>query len=471
MKPFPALPYLSGNFAPLLAECDANDLVVEGELPRELSGALYRTGPNPQFPPLGNSHHWFLGDGMVHALFIENGRVSYRNRWVRTQQFNEERAAGRRLYSSAFGGEMPDPSVAGKPRNVANTNIVPHAGKLLAIDEASSPVEMNPATLETVGTSTFNGGYRGPMTAHPKIDAKTGEMFFFGYMAAGPGSPDIAFNVVDRHGKLTRSEMFKAPFASMVHDFAITDKHVLFPIFPATIDVERIMKGGPVIAWDPAQGSHVGIMARDAKTSDIRWFKGPAAYVYHPLNAFTEGEKVTLDVMVYPRVPLFPNADGSRAPADLADQPAHLERWTFDLAANTDTYKREPLDDLAAEFPRIDDRWTGLKHRHGFAGAITGKMLPGSPFDTIAHYDLQNGKRETWKPGVDSFVMEPVVAPRSANAGEAEGYLLTLVYRAQENRSDLVVLDAKNVAAGPIATAKLPVRVPFGFHGNWLAAA
>lgn len=469
MKPYPALPYLSGNFAPILAECDADDVIVEGEMPRDLNGALYRTGPNPMFPPLGQSHHWFLGEGMVHALFVEDGRVRYRNRWVRTEQYNAQRKAGRRLYSSGFGLDAGDPSVAGKPRNVANTNIVPHAGKLFALDEGSSPVAMNPETLETVGTSTFDGRYKGPMTAHPKIDAETGEMFFFGYMAAGPATPDIAFNVVDRTGALTRSERFKAPFAAMVHDFAITDRHVVFPIFPATIDVQRIIKGGPLIAWDPDQGSHIGIMARSGSTADIRWFKGPPVYVYHPLNAYSEGDTVVVDLCVYPRVPLFPNADGSRAAPDLGDAPAHLERWTFDLAANTDQFKRDTLDDLATEFPRIDDRWTGLKHRHGYTGAILGEKLPGSPFDTIVHFDLAKGTRETWTPGPGDFVMEPVVAPRGP--GEANGYVLTLVYRSAENRSDLVVLDAQNVKAGPIATAKLPVRVPFGFHGNWMAAA
>jgi carotenoid cleavage dioxygenase len=469
MKPFPALPHLSGNFAPLLAECDANDLVIQGEMPRDLNGALYRIGPNPQFPPLGQSHHWFLGEGMVHGLFIENGRVSYRNRWARTEQFETQRVAGRRLYSTAFGGEMSDPSVNGKPRNVANTNIVPHAGKLFAIDEGSSPVAMDPRSLDTQGSWTFDGKYKGPMTAHPKIDAETGEMYFFGYMAAGPGTPDISFVVVDKHGKVTRSEMFKAPYASMVHDFAITDQHVIFPIYPATIDVQRIMKGGPVIAWDPDAGTQIGIMPRGGSTADIRWFKGPASYVYHPLNAYTEGNKVVLDHMVYPRVPLFPNADGSRAPIDIADAPAHLERWTFDLAGNTNDYKREVLDDLATEFPRVDDRWTGLKHRHGYAGAITGPKLPGSPFDTIAHFDLKTGKRETWNAGPGNFVLEPVVAPRGP--GEANGYVLTLIYRSETNLSDLVVLDAQNIAAGPIATAKLPVRVPFGFHGNWLGAA
>lgn len=470
MKPYPNDPYLTGNFAPLLAECDANDVVIEGEMPMDLNGALYRIGPNPQFPPLGAKHHWFLGDGMVHGLFIEDGRVRYRNRWVRTEQFKLERAAGRRLFSSAFGGEMPDASVANKQRNVANTNIVFHGGKLLACEEGNPPVAMDAANLDTAGSWTFDGRYAGPMTAHPKIDDKTGEMLFFGYMAKGPGSPEIAFNVVDKTGRLTRSEIFTAPYASMVHDFAITDQHVIFPIFPATIDVERIMKSGPVIAWDPDRGSHIGIMPRNGSTKEIRWFKGPATYVYHPLNAYTVGDTVVLDVMVYPRVPLFPNADGSRAPEGLADAPAHLARWTFDLAGNTDTYKEEQLDDLAAEFPRVDDRWTGLKHRHGYAGAILGEKLRGSPFDSIAHYDLERGTRDIWRPGPGSFVMEPVVAPRSRSAGEAEGYLLTVVYRAPENRSDLVVLDAMNIAAGPVATAKLPVRVPFGFHGNWVAA-
>jgi carotenoid cleavage dioxygenase len=289
-------------------------------------------------------------------------------------------------------------------------------------------------------------------------------------MAAGPGSPDISFTVVDKTGKVTRTETFKAPYASMVHDFAITDRHVVFPIFPATIDIPRIMKGGPVIAWDPEQASRIGIMPRDGTTAEIRWFKGPPVYVYHPLNAYSEGDKVVVDLCVYPRVPLFPNADGSRAPADLADAPARLERWTFDLAANTDQFKREPLDDLATEFPRIDDRLTGRKHRHGYVGAIMGEKLPGSPFDSLAHFDLARGTRETWTAGHGAFVMEPVIAPKSNGASEADGYLLTLVYRSDENRSDLVVLDAKEIARGPIATAKLPVRVPFGFHGNWLAA-
>ena len=260
-KPYPNNPFLQHNFAPVAAECDAPDLVVHGELPASLAGTLYRNGPNPMFPPLGHQHHWFLGEGMIHAIHVEGGKASYRNRWVRTEQYEEQRKAGERRISTAF-GEAPLPGTENIKRNVANTNVVWHAGKLMALDEGSSPVAMDGDTLETTGSWNFEGKYNGPMTAHPKFDPKTGEMIFFGYMAAGPGTPDISYQVVDRDGKLTRSETFKAPYASMVHDFIGTNEHVIFPIFPATIDVERIMKGGPVIAWDPDAGTHIGIMAQ-----------------------------------------------------------------------------------------------------------------------------------------------------------------------------------------------------------------
>src|SRR5690606_11777656 len=320
-RPYPNNPFLQHNFAPVQAECDAPDLIVHGELPRDLVGTLYRNGPNPMFPPLGEQHHWFLGEGMVHAIHVENGKASYRNRWVRTEQYKLQREAGERRISTGF-GDAPLPGTEKVKRNVANTNIVWHAGKLLALDEGNSPVAMDGDTLETQGSWTFEGKYSGPMTAHPKFDPKTGEMLFFGYMAAGPASPDISYQVVAAQGQLPRSDIFTAPYASMVHDFITTDKHVIFPIFPATIAVERIMKGGPTIAWDPKAGTHIGIMARDASVDTIRWFKGDPCYVYHPMNAWTSHEGgrtcVYADMMKYTRVPLFPDADGTRAPSSLS---------------------------------------------------------------------------------------------------------------------------------------------------------
>lgn len=474
-KPFPNNPLLQGNFAPVMAECDAPDLVVaEGELPVGLNGTLYRNGPNPMFPPLGNQHHWFLGEGMVHAIHVEEGRATYRNRWVRTEQYEAQRKAGKRLVGTGF-GEASLPGSEGIRRNVANTNIVWHAGKLLALDEGNSPVAMNGDTLETQGSWTFEGKYAGPMTAHPKFDPKTGEMLFFGYMAAGPGSPDISYQVVDAAGRLTRSDIFKAPYASMVHDFITTDEHVIFPVFPATIDVARIMKGGPVIAWDPTAGTRIGIMARNASVDTIRWFEGEACYVYHPLNAYTTHEggktKVIADVMKYQRVPLFPNADGSKADPSLAGTPSMLVRWTFDLDGNTNSYTEEPLTDLGGEFPRLDERFAGLGYRHGYYAANRRPQISGDPFDTIVDIDLASGKSRHWEPGAGKYVIEPVFVPRAADAPEGDGWLTTLVYDQARNLSDFVVLDAGDISRGPVARVELPARVPFGFHGNWRNAA
>ncbi len=470
-KPFPHSPLLMGNFAPIMAECDAPDLVVaEGELPANLCGTLYRNGPNPMFPPLGSQHHWFLGEGMIHAIRVEGGKASYRNRWVHTSQYEAQRSAGHRLVGTAF-GEPPAPGGERVRQNVANTNVVWHGGKLLALDEGSPPVAMDGDSLETKGSWTFDGRYAGPMTAHPKFDPRTGEMHFFGYMAAGPGSPDISYQVVDASGRLTRSEMFKAPYASMVHDFIVTDEHVIFPIFPATIDVERIMKGGPVIAWDPDAGTRIGIMARNASVDTIRWFEGDPCYVYHPMNAFTlhEGGKIKIvaDVMKYARVPLFPNADGTKARTGLEDTPSLLVRWTFDLDANSNSYTEEQLTDLSGEFPRFDERFAGHAYAQGFYAANRRPLTPGNPFDTLVHLDLMTGKRRVYEPGEGKYVMEPVFVPRSATASEADGWLTTLVYDQSRNLSDFVVLDTDDISKGPIARVELPTRVPFGFHGNW----
>ena len=177
-KVFPNHPNLIGGFAPIQMECDAADLVVDGEVPRDLNGTFYRNGPNPQFAPRGQ-HHWFGGDGMVHAFTVGDGRVAYRNRWARTLKWKTERDAHRAMVA-AFNPMDCDPSVMGMQTDgIANTNIVWHAGKLLALEEAHAPFEMDPDTLDSIGAWTFDGKLVGPMTAHPKIDPETGEMVFF----------------------------------------------------------------------------------------------------------------------------------------------------------------------------------------------------------------------------------------------------------------------------------------------------
>jgi len=452
-------PYLAGNFAPVRSEDDF-DLTVKGEMPAGLRGALFRIGPNPQYEPRDPNHHWFGGDGMVHGFYVADGKVSYRNRYVRTPKWELEHEHGRSLFGS-FGNPMTtDPLAMGNEGGVANTNIVWHAGKLLALEEGHHPFAMDPRTLESKG---YDREFKGKVTAHPKLDPKTGEMIWFAYgVGQMPLSAGMSYGVTAADGSLVRRQDFQAPFACMVHDFMVTENHALFPILPLTASLERAMSGKPAFAWEPDKGSYVGVMRRDADVSTIRWFNTEACYVFHPLNSWEEDGKIFCDVMRYDVAPLFPKADGS--PGDKAA--ARLVRWTFDLNGASDAIKETPLDDLDGEFPRVDPRVETLKHRHGwYAADPTGSGTIKQC--AIAHLDLKTGKRQLYELSGGDLTSEPVFVPRSADAAEGDGWLTAVLWRAGENRSDLAVFEAQDIAKGPIAIAEMPRRMPFGFHGNW----
>jgi carotenoid cleavage dioxygenase len=463
-RPFPEHPNLVGGFAPIQMECDASNLIIEGEIPLDLQGTFFRVGPNPQFAPRGQ-YHWFGGDGMIHGFHIENGLVSYKNRWARTVKWNLEHEAGESLFAT-FNPMENDPRVAGvKTDGIANTNIVWHGNKLLALVESHPPFELDPVTLQSKGSWTFDGKLKGAMTAHPKIDPETGEMLFFAYNAEGTISNRMAFHVADKDGNLIRSEWFDAPYAAMVHDFITTADHVIFPIMPLTGSMERAMQGGPVYAWEPDKGVHIGIMPRTGTVEDIRWFKGDPAYVFHPMNAFSADGIVTCDVCEYGQAPLFPHADGGEPDRDQSK--AKLTRWTFDLNGNTDTYSVEQLDDIVCEFPRLDERYAGLKYRHGYMACNTVEDAVGRGYNAIAHVDHQTNQILKYEMPGHFATSEPVFVPRNAEAEEGQGYLLANVYDATIDKSHLMILDAQNIDKGPVGKAMLDHRVPFGFHGNW----
>ncbi|MFZ5719391.1 MAG: carotenoid oxygenase family protein [Pseudomonadota bacterium] len=452
-------PYLAGNFAPVRSEDDF-DLVVKGEIPAEMRGVLFRNGPNPQFEPRDPNHHWFGGDGMIHGFYVADGKVRYRNRYARTPKWELEHEHGRALFGS-FGNPMTtDPLAMGNEGGVANTNIVWHAGKLLALEEGHHPFEMDPRTLESRG---YVRPYGGRVTAHPKLDPVTGEMVWFAYgVGEMPLSAGMSYGVTDKTGKVVRRSEFQAPYSAMIHDFMVTENHVLFPVLPLTGSLERAMSGKPAFAWEPDKGGYVGVMRRDGDVADIRWFNVEACYVFHPLNAWEEGDKLICDVMRYDVAPLFPKADGS--PGDKAA--ARMVRWTLDLTGGSDAIREVPLDDLDGEFPRVDPRAETRRHRHGWFAAdpsATGTVK----MSAIAHIDFQTGKRSLYELNGGDLTSEPVFVPRSAEAAEGDGWLTAVIWRAAENRSDMVVLDALDIAKGPIAVAEVPRRVPFGFHGNW----
>lgn len=461
--PLRSNPFLSGNYAPIRSEDEFGDLLIEGEIPPALVGTLYRNGPNPQFDPRDPNHHWFAGDGMIHAFRFAEGNISYFNRYVRTPKWEVEHAAKHSLFGT-FGNPLTtDPSVTGKDSGVANTNIVWHAGRLLALEEGHQPFALNGETLAPRGYIP-HAGRANRFTAHPKIDPETGELVFFGYMAGeGFFSDEVAYGVVDAGGKVTRLDTFRAPFSSMIHDFFVTKNYVAFPVLPLTGSLERAMRGGPAFAWEPEKGSHVGIMRRDAGVESIRWFTTDPCYVFHPMNMWEEGGNLHVHAMQYERAPLFPDADGRRG----ADAPARLAHWTIELTGKSGTIARKYVDDLPGEFPRFDERRAGLPYRHGwFAGVAHDGSAVG--FNSLAHVDFVSGTRHMYEFTAGDVPSEPVFVPRGNEEGD--GWILSVVYRGREDRSDVCVFEARDIARGPVGLARLPRRVPFGFHGNWVAS-
>jgi len=469
-KPFPTDdPFLRGYYAPLHMECDAPNLPVTGEIPKELNGWLYRNGPNPQFAPRG-PYHFFSGDGMLHAFHVENGRVAYRNRWVQTPKWKLEHAEGEGL-SGAFGSpRFSDPRIVEMNSTVANTNVVWHGGRLLALEETHAPYEVDPVTLASRGYCDFAGKLAGPMTAHPKLDAVTGEMVFIGNAAKGRFTPDIALHLADADGRLVNSQMLQAPYPSMLHDFVMTRDWIVLPIFPLTGSMDRAMKGAPPYAWEPDKGTHIALVPRRGSVADARWFSADPCYVFHTMNAFdTPDGKVVCDMMKLPVAPLFPLPNGK--PIGDTDPTAQLVRWTFDPTGRSDSFSETVLDDHPGEFPRLDERFVGLPYRHGYFQASTEHIRKREARNGLAHIDHQTGRVNTWRPGDADHCGEPVFVPRSATADEGDGFLLTVIWRAETNSSDLAIFNAGQIADGPIALAHLSHRVPSGFHGNWRGAA
>jgi carotenoid cleavage dioxygenase len=238
----------------------------------------------------------------------------------------------------------------------------------------------------------------------------------------------------------------------------------MFPVLPLTGDLQRAMKGLPPLAWEPTKGAFIGVMKRNASVDSIRWFEIETSFFLHAMNAWEDGEKIHCELMEYPSAPVFPNADGSPG----KDAEAKLTRWTIDLAGNTNRAKRERIDDLAADLPRLDERLAGLPYRHGWYVANVGSYNP-LVHNAIVHIDLKSGNRVERVLETGDAAGEPVFVPRSESAAEGDGYVLALVYRAAAHTSELLILNALDIGGEPAAVLKLPRRVPAGFHGNFVA--
>lgn len=451
-------PYLEGNFAPVKEERTAHDLPVIGNLPTSLNGLFLRNGPNPQFPPKGH-YHWFDGDGMLHAVHINNGKASYQNRYVRTRGWQIEHNEGHAVWTGLL-EPMQVNNPYGPFKNTANTALVWHENRLLALWEGGEPHEIKVPELETVGPYTYQNQLKSPFTAHPKVDAVTGEMMFFGYSISQP--PFLQYSVVSANGKLLRTVPIDLPVGVMMHDFAITEHYTIFMDLPLTFRLERLQRGEPAFMFESETPSRFGIIPRHGNSNDIRWFEAPSCYIFHTLNAYEEGDEI---VLIACRMAGTSVLGASNSSSNSQSDIPRLCRWRFNLT--TGQTKEEKLDDISSEFPRVNEQLLGRPNRYGYTARAAANSMP--LFDGLIKYDLLNGSSQTHEFGRGRYGGEGVFVPQPDATNEDDGWLLTFVYDEGANTSELVVIDAKDMASEPVARILIPTRVPYGFHGAWVS--
>ena len=428
----------------------AFDLVVEGELPAQLSGRYLRNGPNPATAVDPATHHWFIGDGMVHGIRLDEGRAAwYRNRYVGSKAISQLRG---------------EPDIPGPNWNDSatgpNTNVGGFAGTTWAMVEAGGcPVELT-YELETVGRNDFSGTLPGAFTAHPKVDPDTGEMHAMVY--AWPHYADhVQYVVVGTDGRVRRTVDVPVPGMTMLHDMSLTRRYAVVYDQPVTVDFDLAFSGSTFpLRWNPDYGNRVGLLPREGEADDIVWIDVPLGYCFHPLNAYdTDDGGVVIDLCNYERM-----FDEDRLGPFGDHGMARLERWQLDPSSRT--IDVTVIDESANEFPRHRNSVSTKPYRYGYCASPAEDPAQGWP--TLKH-DLHTGAREEFDHGLGRIAGEPVFVARDGGTDEDDGWLLTFVHDT-DGTTDFVVMDAQDFGRDSyVASVRLPQRVPLGFHGNWVS--
>jgi carotenoid cleavage dioxygenase len=446
--------YLSGNYAPVREEITAFDLPVIGELPAELAGRYLRNGPNPASEVDPTTHHWFVGDGMVHGIRLRDGRAEwYRNRYVGSSTI------------SALRGQ---PDIAGRNWNDSglgpNTNVGGFAGTTWAMVEAGGcPVELT-YELETIGRNDFNGTLPGAFTAHPKVDPATGELHAMVY-AWAEWLDHVQYVIVGADGRVRRTVDIPLPGMTMLHDMSLTERYAIVYDQPCTVDFDLAFAGRFPFRWNPDYGNRLGLLprtvdGREGDAGDIVWVDLPLGYAFHPMNAYdTPDGRVVIDICNYD-VMFDQDILGPFGDVGLA----RLERWEINPTSRSAT--TTVIDETPNEFPRHRGALTAKPYRYGYCAQPS--TTDGEGWPTLKH-DLQTGQRFVFDHGPGRAAGEPVFVGREGTTEEDDGWLITFVHDLAAGSAEFVVLDAQDFDRGYVARVPLPQRIPFGFHGNWVS--
>ena len=467
--------------APGRIETELADLVVYGEIPKEIDGTFYRIAADPFYPPSPENSIPIEGDGHVSAFRICNGQVDMKTKYVDTERLKLERKANRRLFGLYRNPFTHHPCVRAAVDSTANTNMVYWAGRLLALKEVALPYEVDPNTLDTVRYDPFGSQVAAKtFTAHPKVDPFTDELVVFGYEAKGLATLDVAIYALNRNGAKQHEQWIKLPYCAMVHDCAITPDFIILVLWPFEAELERLKAGKHHWVWNPNRPVTFIVTPRRPKKylpkgwteGESRGYQWDNCIALHTAGAWEEEEGAVL-YMESSRVfdnelPFFPPAEGAMPPPT---GKADFVRWKFDLREPSGSRIPEPqvILDMPSEFPRIDERFMTKPYTHVFLDVVLGAQGPGviPSLNGLAMINTKMGKTVLYNPGENCHVEEPVFVPRHKDACEGDGWVLAMVERNSINRSDLVLLDTRDFSR-PTALIKLPYRIRSQIHGNWV---
>ncbi|HEY1899210.1 MAG TPA: carotenoid oxygenase family protein [Steroidobacteraceae bacterium] len=449
-----------GFNSPTRFDADVYDCEVWGQIPTDIHGTFYRMQCDFDYrPPKNEWMTGFNGDGHISRFRFANGSVDYKGRYVRTDRLMAERRARKRLFGVYRNPYTDDPSVAHINRSAANTHTYWHGGKLFVLKEDSLPYYVDPHTLETKGDWNFHGKYTAKtMSAHPKIDPLTGEMIAYGYEAKGILTKDIAVYTINPAGNVTKEVWLTSPYLGIIHDIAITQKHVIIPVIARTTSLARLKAGEPMWEWDGSLPTMVGILPRDGEAKDVRWFKGPSRNTLHFLNATDRGNKITMEL---------PTSSGER-------DPSQIRRWTFDLDSKSDGFQEEVVSTTPGFLPRMDDRYLSLDYRYGFISSRIPSATPdpkANPMtggtQVVQRLDVHTGEIKQCQVEGKIALQESCFVPRANSKNEGDGYVMTIASNFETMSSDMIITDAQHLEDGVVATVKLPFRLRSGTHTNW----
>lgn len=469
-------PYRTGPWRPQSSEWVADDLeVVEGEIPADLDGVYLRNTENPVHPSMKN-YHPFDGDGMIHVVGFRDGKAFYRNRFIRTDGFLAEQEAGQALWA----GLAEPPRIAlredgwgarTRMKDASSTDVVVHRGTALtSFYQCGDLYRVDPFSAQTRGKEDFNGGFPGQwgVSAHPKIDDRTGEMLFFNY---SKDAPYMHYGVVDEKNDLAHYVDIPLPGPRLPHDMAFTENYAILNDFPLFWDPEALKKDAHIARWHRDMPSRFAVIPRRGQTSDIRWFEAESTYVLHFVNAYEEGDEIVLDGFFQGDPEPADNGMGDkwqRAFRFLAldRMQSRLHRWRLNLV--TGAVREEQLSDSITEFGMMNGSYTGGAYRYAYAA--TGKPS-WFLFDGLVKHDLHTGGEERISFGDGVYGSETAMAPRVGATAEDDGYLITLLTDMNADASYALVLDAARVGDGPVCKLKLPERISSGTHSTWAAGS